>query len=117
GGAAWSGLQNLGPTINGFAQESGAYFDPSTGQLYFSSNSQAGATGKDIFIAKKLDDSWQSWSRPEKWEQINSNGSETSVTFISREEIVWTSTQNSDGFADLMTFAKPVPLVIPTEFA
>jgi outer membrane protein OmpA-like peptidoglycan-associated protein len=116
GVSEWSSLQNLGPAINGFAQESGPYFDPSTNQLYFSSNSQGGAAGRDILIAKKLDDSWQSWSRPERWEQINSNGSETSITFISPEEIVWTSTQNSDGFADLMTFTQPVPLVVPTEF-
>jgi outer membrane protein OmpA-like peptidoglycan-associated protein len=115
-GVEWSNFQNLGPTINSFAQEGGPFFDPASNQLYFSSNSQAGPTGKDIFIAKRLGDSWQAWSRPEKWEQINTNGSETSITFISPEEIVWTSTQNSDGFADLMTFANPVPLDIPTEF-
>jgi outer membrane protein OmpA-like peptidoglycan-associated protein len=115
-GVEWSNFQNLGLTINSFAQEGGPFFDPASNQLYFSSNSQAGPTGKDIFIAKRLGDSWQAWSRPEKWEQINTNGSETSITFISPEEIVWTSTQNSDGFADLMTFANPVPLDIPTEF-
>lgn len=116
GGGTWSDLQNLGPAINGFAQEGGVFFDPKSSQLYFSSNSHPGVNGKDILIAKKLGESWQSWSKPEKWEQINSNGSETSITFIKADEIVWTSTQNSDGFADLMTFSTPVPLVIPTEF-
>ncbi len=112
----WSSLQSLGPAINGFAQESGPYFDPKSNQLYFSSNSYPGANGKDILIAKKLGESWQSWSLPEKWEQISSNGSEASITFLDQDEIVWTSTQNSDGFADLMTFSTPVPLVVPTEF-
>ncbi|MFN3996550.1 OmpA family protein [Algoriphagus sp.] len=112
----WSELKNLGPAINGFGQETGPHFDPKTSQLYFSSNSHPEATGKDILIAKKLGEDWNSWSKPEKWEQISSRGSEASITFISKDEVVWTSTQNSDGFADLMTFSIPVPLIIPTEF-
>lgn len=112
----WSEPQNIGPAVNGFGQEIGPYFDRETNQLYFSSNSHPGASGKDILIAKRLGESWDSWSKPEKWEQISSRGSEASITFISKEEVVWTSTQNSDGFADLMTFSTPVPLIIPTEF-
>lgn len=112
----WSDLKNLGPAINGFGQEMGPHYDPKTSQLYFSSNSHPGANGKDILISKKLGEAWDSWSKPEKWEQISSRGSEASITFISNDEVVWTSTQNSDGFADLMTFSTPVPLVIPTEF-
>ncbi len=112
----WSPLRNLGSAINGFGQETGPFYDPKTRQLYFASNSYPGAKGKDILIAKKLGESWDSWSKPEIWEQISSNGSEASIAFLSEDEIVWTSTQNSDGFADLMTFSTPVPLVIPEEF-
>lgn len=112
----WSDLKNLGPAINGFGQEMGPFYEPKTKQLFFSSNSYPGANGKDILISQRLGDSWDSWSKPEKWEQISSNGSEASITFLSEDEVVWTSTQNSDGFADLMTFSTPVPLVIPTEF-
>lgn len=116
GPISWSNLINLGPAINGFGQETGPFYNPKNQQLYFSSNSYPGANGKDILISKRLGDSWDSWSKPEKWEQISSNGSEASITFVNEEEIVWTSTQNSDGFADLMTFSTPVPLVVPTEF-
>lgn len=116
GAILWSNLQNLGPAINGFGQETGPYYNPKSQQLYFSSNSYPGANGKDILISKRLGESWDSWSKPEKWVQISSNGSEASITFLDEDEIVWTSTQNSDGFADLLTFATPVPLVIPTEF-
>jgi outer membrane protein OmpA-like peptidoglycan-associated protein len=63
-----------------------------------------------------MGDDWSSWSKPVKWEQVSSAGSEVSVTFITDQEVVWTSTQNSDGFADLLTFETPVPLVIPEEF-
>lgn len=112
----WSSLMNLGPAVNGKGQEMGPFFDPANSQLYFSSNSHPGASGKDILISKQIGEPWDSWSKPEKWEQISSRGSETSIAFISPDEVVWTSTQNSDGFADLMTFSTPVPLIIPTEF-
>jgi outer membrane protein OmpA-like peptidoglycan-associated protein len=112
----WSELKNLGSAINGFGQEMGPFYEPLTAQLFFSSNSYPGANGKDILISKKLGEAWDTWSKPEKWEQISSRGSEASITFISENEVVWTSTQNSDGFADLMTFSTPVPLIIPTEF-
>ncbi|SDA88198.1 OmpA family protein [Algoriphagus alkaliphilus] len=113
----WSELKNLGPAINGFGQEVGPFYDPVAKKLYFSSNSYPGANGKDIFISKRLRESWDSWSKPEVWQQISSRGSEASITFISKDEVVWTSTQNSDGYADLMTFSTPVPLVIPIEFS
>ena len=112
----WSELKNLGPAINGFGQEMGPFFDPTTNQLFYSSNSHPGASGKDILISKRMGETWDSWSKPEKWEQISSLGSEASIAFISKDEVVWTSTQNSDGFADLMTFSTVVPLVIPTDF-
>ncbi|MDP2040738.1 MAG: OmpA family protein [Algoriphagus sp.] len=113
----WSELKNLGSAINGFGQEVGPFYDPVSKKLYFSSNSYPGANGKDILISKRLGESWDSWSKPEIWQQISSRGSEASITFISKDEVVWTSTQNSDGYADLMTFSTPVPLVIPTEFS
>lgn len=112
----WSSPVNLGNVINGSAQEMGPYYDSESNLLFYSSSSHQGATGKDILIAKKTGDTWESWSKPEKWEQISTKGSEASITFLSKEEVVWTSTQNSDGFADLMTFAQPVPLVIPSDF-
>jgi outer membrane protein OmpA-like peptidoglycan-associated protein len=113
----WSELKNLGSAINGFGQEVGPFYDPVSKKLYFSSNSYPGANGKDILISKRLGESWDSWSKPEIWQQISSRGSEASITFISKDEVVWTSTQNSDGYADLMTFSTPVPLVIPNEFS
>lgn len=116
GAIDWSTPINLGNVINGSAQEMGPFYDSEANLLFYSSSSHQGATGKDILIAKKTGDTWESWSKPEKWEQISSKGSEASITFLSKDEVVWTSTQNSDGFADLMTFSQPVPLVIPSDF-
>ncbi len=112
----WSTPANLGAAINTKGQEMGPYYDVITQQLYFSSNMQVGANGKDIFISKKMGDDWNSWSLPVKWEQISSAGSDVSLTFLDKDNVVWTSTQNSDGYADLLTFAVVTPLIIPQEF-
>lgn len=113
----WSEPVNLGSAINTKGQEMSPYYNPTTQLLYFSSNMHQGAEGKDIFIAKKTGETWKDWSKPVKWEQISSRGSEVSVTFITENEIVWSSTMNSDGFADLMTFETIVSLEIPNEFS
>ncbi|WP_074224308.1 OmpA family protein [Algoriphagus halophilus] len=113
----WSIPVNLGSAINTKGQEMSPYYNPEKQLLYFSSNMHEGAEGKDIFIAKKTGDEWKDWSKPIKWEQISSRGSEVSVTFISDTEVVWSSTTNSDGFADLMTFETIVPLETPQEFS
>lgn len=116
GPITWSTPVNIGPAVNTLGQEMSPYFDSKSNELYFSSNMHEGAQGKDIFIAKRMGEGWGNWSKPVIWEQVSSPGSDVSVTFVSDKEVVWTSTQNSDGFADLLTFETVVPLVIPDEF-
>ncbi|WP_339876918.1 OmpA family protein [uncultured Algoriphagus sp.] len=116
GPTEWSKPVNIGSAVNTLGQEMSPFYDSKSDELYFSSNMHEGASGKDIFISKRMGSGWNSWSKPVIWEQISSPGSEVSVTFINDEEVVWTSTQNSDGFADLLTFETVVPLVIPEEF-
>jgi outer membrane protein OmpA-like peptidoglycan-associated protein len=112
----WSPLTNLGSNLNTAGQEMSPFYDINSHNLYFSSNMLPGANGKDIYISKRMGESFDSWSKPLKWEQLSSNGSDISVTFISPTEVIWTSTQNSDGFADLLSFGEAVKLDIPTEF-
>lgn len=112
----WSSPINLGSNLNTPGQEMSPFYDVSSRNLYFSSNMLPGANGKDIYVSKRLGDNFEVWSKPVKWEQLSSNGSDISVTFISPTEVIWTSTQNSDGFADLLSFGELVKLVIPTEF-
>lgn len=112
----WQSPVHLGNVINTPGQEISPFYNPETKLLYFASNMQEGAQGKDIFIAKALDETLLNWSQPKKWEQISSPGSESTVTFINDDEVVWSSIQNSDGFSDLLTFKNPEPLVIPEEF-
>lgn len=112
----WSDLVNLGPAVNGSSDEGGPFFDPTAGLLFYSSSSHDEATGKDILVAKLIGGDWDKWSAPKKWEQLSTKGSESTLTFISKDEVIWSSSQNSKGFDDLMTFGTSVQLNIPSEF-
>lgn len=62
----WSEPRNLGPDIN----KPGAYtvtpFLAADGKtLYFSSNGWPGYGDNDVFVSRRLDDSWTKWSEPE----------------------------------------------------
>jgi outer membrane protein OmpA-like peptidoglycan-associated protein len=112
----WSIPINLGSTLNTAGQEMSPFYDVNLNNLYFSSNMHPGANGKDIYVSKRIGEGFSSWTKPLKWEQLSSNGSDISVTFISPTEVIWTSTQNSDGFADLLSFGEVIALDIPTTF-
>lgn len=60
----WSEPKNLGTTINTSKQESVAFLAPDNVTLYFSSMGHPGFGGSDLYLSRRLDDSWQKWSKP-----------------------------------------------------
>jgi len=61
----WSEPLNLGSTINTANEESSPFLDDDGVTLYFSSNGFSGYGGTDIYVAKRLDDTWINWTQPE----------------------------------------------------
>jgi hypothetical protein len=55
---------NLGPIINSAGNESFAFIAPDNKTLYFSSKGLPGYGSNDIYMSKRLDDTWQQWSTP-----------------------------------------------------
>lgn len=98
----WSSPENLGPTINTFAQEQTPFLSNDQQTLYFSTNANANGKGKNIFYAQRLNDSWKDWTSPRLLENVNSSGSDLGYAQLFPEEnlALLTSTKNSDGFAD-----------------
>lgn len=66
--------KNLGSTIN-TSYEDGTPFLAADGKtLYFSSSGHGGYGSTDIFVSKRLDDTWRNWSEPlNLGPEINSN--------------------------------------------
>ena len=61
----WSEPLNLGNVINSADTEEDPFLDVDNETLYFSSRGFKGYGGSDIYVSKRLDDSWTNWSVPE----------------------------------------------------
>lgn len=63
--SSWTEPLNLGDIINTAAEESGPFLAADDKTLYFSSNGFSGYGGSDVYVSRRLDDTWTSWSDPE----------------------------------------------------
>ncbi|RVU26673.1 flagellar motor protein MotB [Sandaracinomonas limnophila] len=61
----WTEPQNLGPVVNTGEAESTPFIAPDGVTLYFSSPGHIGYGNNDIFMTRRLDDTWTNWSEPE----------------------------------------------------
>lgn len=62
--SVWTEPLNLGPTINTAAEESAPFLAMDDKTLYFASNGFSGYGGIDVYMSRKLDDTWTKWSEP-----------------------------------------------------
>lgn len=60
----WSKPLNLGKTINTGKADFAPFMAADEKTLYFASEGHKGYGKSDIFYSKRLDDTWQSWSKP-----------------------------------------------------
>ncbi|QJW90637.1 OmpA family protein [Spirosoma taeanense] len=61
----WSEPVSLGPVINTADFESSPFLAADSRTLYFTSGGHPGYGNGDIFVTRRLDDSWTNWSEPE----------------------------------------------------
>lgn len=60
----WSTPKNIGKTVNTKGDEKFPYIAADGKTLYFSSSGHAGFGGLDLFMVKRLDDTWTNWTEP-----------------------------------------------------
>lgn len=60
----WSNPVNLGPIINTSGKDFGPFLASDLKTLYFSSDGHPGFGNADIFMSRRLDNTWQNWSEP-----------------------------------------------------
>jgi len=61
----WSSPVNMGVVINSDKEDFSASVSKDGKYLYFSSTGHDGLGGSDIFVSKRLDDSWTHWTKPQ----------------------------------------------------
>lgn len=61
----WTEPISMGPVINTAGEEEGPFLLPDKKTLIFSSNGHSGYGQKDLFLTRRLDNTWQSWTEPQ----------------------------------------------------
>lgn len=108
----WSKPENLGGNINTEGFEIAPFIAPDGVTLYFSTEGRGGYGSQDIFMSRRLDDTWTKWSEPvnlgnsvntAKWEAyfVTSDNGKVSVAG---------STNNAMGKMDLFRVTLPEKL-------
>lgn len=64
GKQGWTAPRNMGPAINSYATEMTPYLDPDNETLYFSSSGHPGYGAGDVYVSKRLSNTWTQWSQP-----------------------------------------------------
>ena len=94
----WTKAKNLGNVINTFDEETNPFLAADGKTLYFASRGHNGYGGFDLFVSKRLDDTWTNWTTPQNLGKvINTPGTELSIflaakgdkAFISRDKDIW----------------------------
>ncbi|MEN8120905.1 MAG: OmpA family protein [Bacteroidota bacterium] len=115
----WSKPKNLGKNINTKGAENSPFLASDGITLYFSTNGRPGYGKNDIFLTRRLDDSWTKWSEPENLgPSINTPDFDAYFTIPASGDFAYlVSGENSHGKADiwrikLADVLKPRPVVL-----
>ncbi len=114
----WSEPKNLGEIVNTAGTESAPFLAADDRTLYFSSNGFSGYGGEDIYVTRRLDDSWTNWTEPENLgPSINSPGEDLFFNIPLSGEQAYYSRGQENGDTDiyqldLPVFYKPAPVVV-----
>ena len=115
----WSEPLNMGPDINTFGDEISPFLSADNTTLYFATYARPGYGGYDIFLTRRLDETWVSWTRPVNLgSSINSSGGDAYFTIPASGEYSYlVSARNTFGSADIFRVkvaesAKPKPVAL-----
>ncbi|MES2765067.1 MAG: OmpA family protein [Bacteroidota bacterium] len=108
----WSKPKNLGSIINSIGPEDTPFLAADGITLYYASGGKPGYGGTDIFMTRRLDDSWSKWTEPVNLgPAINSPGDDGSFTIPASGDYAYlASTENAIGGTDLFRFELPLSL-------
>ncbi len=100
---------NMGPVLNSHGDETSPFLAYDNKTLYFSSNGHNGYGGFDIFVSRRLDDTWTNWSKPENLGSgVNTAHDDTHFSFTPKSRYAYYSRgltpENSDIYRVDMTY-------------
>ncbi len=100
---SYSEPKNMGPVLNTFAQDGTPFLASDNKTLYFSSYGHHGFGSADIFVSKRLDESWLRWSKPKNLgANVNTLDWDTYLSISAKGDYAYlVSTSGSIGAEDI----------------
>ncbi|MFN3849790.1 MAG: sialidase family protein [Spirosomataceae bacterium] len=110
--STWSEPLNMGDSLNTQFSESTPFIAADCKTLYFSTKGHLGYGDNDIFMSRRLDDTWLNWSKPiNLGNKINSKLWDGYFTVPASGEYAYTSSdEKTMGAEDIFRIALPQPL-------
>ncbi|MDT8886879.1 OmpA family protein [Aquirufa sp. LEPPI-3A] len=105
----WTEPKNIGSSVNTGESESTPFIAPDGQTMYFSSSGHVGYGNNDIFLTRRLDDSWLNWSVPENvGPVVNTNQWDGYFTVSAKGDFAYfSSVENSMGAEDIYRIKIP----------
>ena len=107
--SSWSEPVNLGDVVNSAGEESAPFLASDDKTLYFSSTGFSGYGGNDVYVTRRLDDTWTNWSEPENLgPEINSPLEDLFFNIPADSEFAYYSRGLSETNADIFRVKLPI---------
>jgi OOP family OmpA-OmpF porin len=107
--SSWSAPLNLGDVVNTAGEESAPFLASDDKTLYFSSNGFSGYGGSDIYVTRRLDDTWTNWSEPENLgPELNSPLEDLFFNIPASSEFAYYSRGVSETNTDIFRIKLPI---------
>ena len=108
----WSEPMNLGTDINSADREDSPFLAADGVTLYYSTSGRPGYGSNDIFMSRRLDDTWKRWSEPVNLgPKINTKEWDAYFTITASGDYAYfVSSQNSIGNEDIFRVKLPAQL-------
>lgn len=105
----WTEPLHLGEVINSAGEESAPFLASDDKTLYFSSKGFSGYGGSDIYVSRRLDDTWTSWTEPENLgPEINSPLEDLFFNIPSSSEYAYYSRGVTETNTDIFRVKLPI---------
>lgn len=109
----WSRPENMGADLNTIASDGTPFLASDNKTLYFSSAGHTGFGGRDIFVSRRLDETWKKWSKPlNLGPVINSDGWDAYFTVPAKGDYAYLVRDGDIYRLRLNEELKPEPVVL-----
>ncbi len=117
GDFGWSEPIDLGTQINTSFCDRSPFLHPDMKTLYFSSSGHGGLGSSDIFVSRRLDDSWQNWSTPiNLGKELNTGLVDDFYKISTRgDEAFFSKTNSNSTYANLDIYKVKLPINLRPE--